>query len=103
MTLEEAKKLIHKEYNSQNGLDTLFRMSADIEEERITKFIEALHCLEKYYADKNTISKELAYQLFSMNGTLKASMSHWKVERPKGLDYDTCWKIIDGIRSVFSR
>ncbi|GAA0718276.1 hypothetical protein GCM10009430_16190 [Aquimarina litoralis] len=103
MTPEEAKKLIHKEYNSQNGLDTLFRMSADVEEKRIEKFIEALQAIEHYYSDKKTISKELVYQLFSMYNTLRASMGHWKVEHPKGLDKDTCWKIFDGIRNVFTR
>ncbi|MFC5048413.1 hypothetical protein ACFSTE_13745 [Aquimarina hainanensis] len=102
MTVTEAKNLIHHEHESDEGLDVLFRMSADIEEERITIFIQALCCLEEYYADKNTIPKELAYQLFSMNGTLKASMGHWKAERPKGLDHDSCWKILDGIRNVFS-
>jgi len=103
MNIEEAKKLIHSEYNSQNGLDTLFRMSADVEEKRIVKFLEALKCLEVYYEDKKTISKELVYQLFSMHNTLRASMGHWKVERPKGLDQDTCWKIFEGIRNVFTR
>ncbi|MFD2562871.1 hypothetical protein [Aquimarina rubra] len=103
MDITQAKKLIHKEFNAQNGLDVLFRMSADIEEERITEFLEALKCIEEYYADKKTIEKKLVYQLFSMHQTLKASMGHWKVSRPEGLDKDTCWKIFDGIRSVFSR
>ena len=103
MTIEEAKKLIHKEYNGDKGLLILFRMSADVEEERINEFLKALRSIEQYYADKKTISKELVYQLVSLSDTLKASMGHWKVERPMGLDKDTCWKIIEGIRSVFTR
>jgi len=37
-----------------------------------------------------------------MSETLKASMSHWKVSRPKGLEYDTCWKVINGMGAGFS-
>jgi len=103
MTIVEAKALIHKEYSSDNGLDTLFRMSADVEEERIAEFITALACTEQYYANKKTIEKKLVYQLFSMHQTLRASSGHWKVSRPKGLDTDTCFKIYDGIRSIFSK
>ncbi|WP_299435648.1 hypothetical protein [uncultured Aquimarina sp.] len=103
MNITEAKKLVHKEYTSDTGLDLLFRMSADVEEERITAFLDALKCIEQYYADKKTIEKKLVYQLFSINQTLRASMGHWKVSRPKGLDQDTCLKIFDGIRSIFSK
>ncbi|MDH7447632.1 hypothetical protein [Aquimarina sp. 2201CG14-23] len=103
MTIEEAKNLIHYEYESDDGLDLLFRMSADVEEERIRNFLEALKSIEQYYADKKTIEKKLVYQLFSMNQTLRASMGHWKASRPEGLDTDTCFKIFDGIRNVFSK
>lgn len=103
MTITEAKKLIHKEYTSDTGLDLLFRMSADVEKERISEFIAALKCIEEYYATKSTIEKKLVYQLFSMNQTLRASMGHWKVSRPEGLDQDTCFQIFDGIRSIFSK
>lgn len=102
MNFQQAKKHINKEYESDNGLDTLFRLSADVEKERITQFLQALQCLEEYYTGKAFIEKKVAFQLFSMNETLKASMGHWKVSRPKGLDHDTCWRIIDGIRQIFS-
>lgn len=102
MNLQEAKKYITKEYESDYGLDTLFRLSYDVEEERIAQFIQALQCLQEHYAEKPIIEKRVAFQLFSINETLKASMGHWKVSRPKGLDHDTCWKIIDSIRRIFS-
>ena len=93
MDITRAKKLIHKEFNAKNGLDVLFRMSADVEEERITEFLKALNCIKEYYTDKKTIEKKLVYQLFSMHQTLQASMGHWKASRPEGLDTDTCFKI----------
>ena len=102
MNLKEAKKYIDKEYESDDGLDTLFRLSADLEEERIAQFLQALQCLQEHYATKPVIEKKVAFQLFSINETLKASMGHWKVNRPKGLDRDICCKIIDSIRRVFS-
>ncbi len=102
MTVTEAKNLIHHEYESDDGLDLLFRMSADVEEQRITAFLKALKCLEEHYTDKSVMEKKLVYQLFSMHQTLKASKWHWKVSHPKGLDNNTCFKIFDGIRSVFS-
>ena len=103
MGIEEAKNLIHHEYESDEGLDLLFRMSADIEEERITAFLKALKCLEEHYKNKSLIERELVYQLYTMGNTLKASMGHWKVSRPEGLDQDTCFKIFDGIRHIFSK
>jgi len=102
MTVEDARKLIHNEYHNKKGLLILFRMSFDVEEERIKEFLKALSYLEEYYTDKKVIEKELVYQLLSLSDTLKASMGHWKVSRPKGLDKDTCWKIIEGIRNIFS-
>ncbi|AZJ33495.1 hypothetical protein [Tenacibaculum mesophilum] len=102
MNFQEAKKHIAKEYQSDDGLDTLFRMSADVEEERIARFLQALRCLQEHYTEKPVIEKEVAFQLFSINETLKASMGHWKVNRPKGLDHNTCWKIIESIRCIFS-
>ncbi|WP_020532575.1 hypothetical protein [Flexithrix dorotheae] len=102
MNLQEAKKHIDKEHESDNGLDTLFRLSADVEEERIAQFLQALQCLQEHYAGKLAIEKKVAFQLFSINETLKASMGHWKASRPKGLDHDTCWEIINSIRRIFS-
>ncbi|WP_103070103.1 hypothetical protein [Aquimarina sediminis] len=102
MTIEEAKKHIHQEFVSDDGLDVLFRMSFDVEEERITEFLKALKRLEEHYTNESVIEKKLVYQLFSMHQTLKASMGHWKVSHPEGLDRKTCWKIFDGIKSIFS-
>lgn len=102
MIVEEAKNIIHKEYHSKNGLLILFRMSFDVEEERIKEFLKALSCLEKHYSDKSVIEIELVYQLLSLKDILKASMRYWKVERPLSLDKDTCWKIINGIQNIFA-
>ncbi|WP_417786505.1 hypothetical protein [Tenacibaculum sp.] len=57
MIIQEAKKLIHKEYESDDGLDALFRMSADIKEEQVALFLQALQCLEEHYASKHVIEK----------------------------------------------
>lgn len=100
MTKEEAKNLINQEYESDNGLDLLFRMSADIEPERIAIFLTALKCLEQHYADQEYIERKLAGSLFRMHQTLQASQSHWKVSRPEGLDKETCWEIFTTIRHI---
>jgi|GEM_PF-2826720 len=100
MTTEEAKNLVYEEYESDHGLDLLFRMSADIEPERIAHFIKALKCLEQHYADQESIERRLAGNLFSMFQTLQGSQRHWKVSRPKGLDRDTCWEIFTTIRHI---
>lgn len=102
MNVEKAKQHIQHEYESQDGLDTLFRMSADVAEARIENFLNAIHALESYYANKSMIEKRLVYQLCSINETLKTSIGHWKAEHPKGLDKESCWKIMNGIRKVFS-
>ncbi|WP_108870047.1 hypothetical protein [Aquimarina aquimarini] len=102
MQIKQARELIHKEFISDNGLDVLFRMSADVEAERIAKFIKALKCLEQHYQHKDVIEKELIYQLFSMHQTLQASMGHWKVSNPEGLNKRTCFQIFDSIKSIFT-
>ncbi len=102
MTVSEAKQLIHKEHDTNKGLLLLFRMSFDVEKDRIERLLEALQVIEGHYADKTLIEINLVYKLLSLSDTLKASMSHWKVSRPEGLDKDTCWNIIDGIKRIFS-
>ncbi len=102
MTVTEAKELIHYEYESDDGLDLLFRMSADIEKERIAKFITALKCLEEHYATQQMIEKELVYKIYSMHQTLQASMKYWIASRPKGLDRHTCSEISARVSGIFT-
>lgn len=47
------------------------------------------------------IERKLAFLLYSMENTLKASRSHWKVSRPKDLDNKTYLGIFDAIRTFF--
>ena len=100
MTKEEAINLIYEEYESDNGLDLMFRMSADVEPARMANFIAALKCLEQHYAGEEYIERKLAGRLFSMHQTLQGSQSHWKVSRPEGLDRDTCWEVFTTIRHI---
>ncbi len=102
MNITEAKTLIENEFTSDNGLDVLFRLSADIENERISIFIEALQTIEAHYQNEPYIERDLVYKLFSFHQTLQASAGHWKVSRPEGLDSKTCFKIFATIRAIFA-
>ena len=102
MNIKEARELINKECIADDGLDALFRMSADVAPEQILNFITALKYLEQHYQNKPLIEKDLVYQLFNLHQTLQGSMGHWKVSRPEGLDAKTCFEIFTSIRNVFT-
>lgn len=102
MTIEEAKALFDEEYHSDTGLDMLFRLSADVDSDRISKFISALNCIKKHYSGKEYIERDLVYRLVSISNTLQASSGHWKVSRPEGLDPKTCFEIHQAIRNIFT-
>ncbi len=102
MNITEPKTLIDSEFSADNGLDVLFRLSADVEQERIARFIEALQTIEAHYQNEPYIERDLVYKLFSFHQTLQASARHWKVSRPEGLDSKTCFKIFTAIRDIFA-
>lgn len=102
MNIEEARALINDEHDSDNGLDTLFRMSSDIEDERIENFIKALKSIEQHYQNQVFIERDLVYKLVGMSKTLRASSGHWKVSRPEGLDSKTCFEIHSAIHDIFT-
>lgn len=102
MNMEEAFALIHHEFDSDDGLDLLFRMSADIEVERLENFLGALNLLQEHYTGQDMIEKDVAYKLFSFYTTLSASAGHWKVARPKGLTVKTVSAIYIAISGIFS-
>ena len=102
MNVKDATELINEEFSSDTGLDTLFRLSADIDKQRISNFISALKQLAKHYENEVYMEKELVYKLFSFYQTLQASSNHWKVNRPKGLEPETCFEIFSSIRNIFT-
>lgn len=102
MNIDDAMTLINKEAYSDKGLDLLFRMSSDIEKERITAFLTALKCLEEHYENKPLIERKLAKALFSLRTTLQASQKYWKMSHPKGLEPKICFEIHEAIGNVFN-
>ena len=102
MTIETALKLITKEEESNHGLLILFRLSSDVEEEKIQTFIEALKVISQHYENKVMIEKKLVNQLMWFYRTLGASASHWKVSHPKGLTPQVVFEIQTTILDVFT-
>jgi len=102
MNIEQAKILINEEFNSKNGLNVLFRLSQDIDDKRISFFLEALRSIEKNYRNEIYIERDLVYKLFNFHQTLQASQNHWKNDRPKGLTYEICFEIFTTIGNVFA-
>ena len=102
MNIEDAFELINMEFESDDGLDLLFRMSADIEVERLEKFLKALALLQEHYTGRDLMEKDIAYKLFSFYTTLNASAGHWKVSRPEGLTVKTVSAIYIAISGIFS-
>lgn len=102
MNTQEAFAVIHKEFDSDDGLDLLFRMSADIEVERLEKFLKALALLQEHYTGRALMEKDIAYKLFSFYTTLSASAGHWTVSRPEGLTVKTVSAICIAISGIFS-
>ena len=101
MKIKEALELIKKESESKDGLCLLFRMSADISEERLDVFIEALNVIENHYQGKEFMEKELVYKLTSLQQTLWASSGHWKVSHPEGLTPKKVFQIHNAILDIF--
>jgi len=101
MKIKEAQALIKKEFESDEGLDILFRMSSDIPEGRLDTFIEALEVIEKHYQGKEFIEKELVYKLTTLQATLNASSGHWKVSHPEGLTPQRVFEINRAILDIF--
>lgn len=102
MTQDEAITLIEKEYWDDDGLLIKFRMSDDVEIERLECFIVALEGMTAYYADKSHVSKSHAYMIMSFRSTLSASARHWKVSRPEGLSLQMTTKLIIALSGVFA-
>lgn len=102
MTPIEALALINHEHDSDDGLDLLFRMSADIEPARIKRFIAALKIIETHYTGKQMIEKNLVYKLVGFYRTLSSSARHWTATRPEGLTVKTVHNINMAILGIFS-
>ena len=102
MNTRQALAVIHEEYDSDEGLLVLFRLSSDIEEERLEIFIRALKSVEDYYQDKTLVEKDLVYKLLSFQTTLNASERHWKVSRPQGLTAQAVYNINMAIYDIFA-
>jgi len=100
--IKQALAIINEEYNSDDGLLVLFRLSSDVEEKRLDIFIEALKAIEDYYLDKTLIEKHLVYRLLSFQMALNSSAHHWKVSRPKGLTAQAVYNINMAIYDIFT-
>ena len=102
MNIKQALALINEEYGSDEGLLILFRLSSDVEEQKLESFIQALKIIESHYQDEALIEKDLVYRLLSFYTTLNASARHWKVNRPKGLTAQTVFKLNMAILDIFN-
>ncbi len=101
MDIAEALALIEQE-EADDGLLLLFRMSHDIPEQKLDKFIEALGVIENHYQGIRLIEKELVNKLLWFYRTLSASASHWKVSHPKGLTPQRVFEVNKAILDVFT-
>ena len=99
--VNQAKELIILEASSKNGLQSLFKSSADIESDRITNFISALQILSQHYKKENSIEKPIAKRLHNYYITLKESEKNWIKRWPKGYEYNTLTSIYTNISNVF--
>ena len=102
MNIKQALALINEEYVSDEGLLMLFRLSSDVEEQKLERFMQALKIIESHYQDEVLIEKDLVYRLLSFYTTLNASARHWKVNRPKGLTAETVFDINAAILDIFA-
>lgn len=104
--IEEAKKFIAEEFESDEGLLLQFRLSEDIGEEKIELFLKAIDTLQEHYRGEELIERSLVNALNSLQNTLRASASHWSHREekfwPKGINRYTLFKIYNGIDRVFS-
>lgn len=102
MDTREAFELFHHEFEADDGLDCLFRMSADVEPERLERFLEALSVMAEYYEDKAVVEKDVAFKVISFRDTLSASAGHWKVSRPKGMTIQATTALILAFSRIFA-
>ena len=102
MNIKQALALIHEEYDSDEGLLILFRLSSDVKGDRLEIFARALKVIEEHYQDKALIEKDLVYRLLSFYTTLNSSARHWKVSRPKGLTTKAVYELNMAILEVFN-
>ena len=102
MKTEDAFALFEHEYDADDGLFTKFRMSDDVETERLEHFLKALTVLSEHYEGQTHVEKQMAYRVMSFRDTLSASASHWKVSRPEGLTIQMTTKLIIAFSHVFA-
>lgn len=102
LNFEQSLEIINAEYDADDGLFLLFRLSADIEPQRLETFIQALNTIDAYYENKAMIEKRLVYKLLSFYTTLNASARHWKVSRPKSLTRKAVYNVNRAILDIFA-
>lgn len=102
MNAEDAFDLLQREYDADDGLLILFRMSQDVETARLERFIEALNALTIYYEGQSHVEKHAVFMIMSFRQTLSASAGHWKVSLPKGLSAPMTSEIIAALGHVFA-
>ncbi len=102
MKTEDAFTVFQHEYDADDGLLMKFRMSDDVETERLERFLEALDTLAVHYEGQTHVEKHMAYRVMSFRDTLSASASHWKVSRPEGMSTQMTTKLIIALSHVFA-
>jgi hypothetical protein len=102
MKTEDAFVLIDHEHEAEDGLLIKFRMSDDVETERMERFLEAIDTLSRHYDQQSHAEKDMVYKIMSFRDTLSASAGHWKVSRPEGLTLQMTTKLLIALSSVFS-
>ncbi len=102
MDFKQALTILRHEHEADDGLLVLFRLSDDVTEERLERFVEVLNVLETHYDGTDVVGKDVAYMVMSFYQTLSASAGHWKVSRPKGLTLKMTMKILIALSGVFA-
>lgn len=102
MTAEEAFALFNHEYDDDDGLLLRFRMSDDVETERLQRFLSALEAMSEHYEGKTHVEKSIAYRVMSFRDTLSASVGHWKVSRPEGMTTNMVTALMIAFGRVFA-
>lgn len=102
MTAEDAFAVFNHEYDADDGLLFRFRMSDDVETERLQRFLSALEVMSDHYEGKTHVEKAIAYRVMAFRDTLSASVGHWKVSRPKGMTTNMVTALFIAFSSVFA-
>lgn len=102
MDVEQALSILKNEHEADDGLLVLFRLSDDVAEARLDRFVEALSVLEVHYDGKQMVEKDVAYMVLSFYRTLSASAGHWKVSRPKGMTLKMTTRILIALSGIFA-